>query len=255
MKIDSRSDSGENTREKENEMNTVNQVMTALKKKGSAQTRKIYAKHGAPEDMFGCKVADMKVIAKQIKGNQELALELFETGNVDAMYLAGMVADGSQMNKTLLNKWAKASDWYFVSEYAVPGVVCESPHARDLALKWIKAKKGCVAACGWATYSGVIATRDDDELDLKEIKSLLKQVEKEIDGKVGRVKYTMNGFVISVGTYVKPLLKDAKATAKKIGKVEVDMGETSCKVPLATDYITKVEKAKKTGKKRKTVKC
>ena len=65
----------------------------------------------------------------------------------------------------------------------------------------------------------------------------------------------MNGFVISVGTYVKPLLKDAKATAKKIGKVEVDMGDTSCKVPLATDYIAKVEKAKKTGKKRKTVKC
>ena len=65
----------------------------------------------------------------------------------------------------------------------------------------------------------------------------------------------MNGFVIAVGTYVKPLLKQAKATAKKIGKVDVQMGETSCKVPLATEYIAKVEKMGRVGKKRKTMKC
>ena len=61
--------------------------------------------------------------------------------------------------------------------------------------------------------------------------------------------------MISVGTYVKPLLKPAKAAAKKIGTVSVDMGTTSCKVPLATDYIAKVEKAGRVGKKRKTAKC
>ena len=208
-------------------MKTVAQVMTALKKKGSAQTRKIYARHGAPDEMFGCKVADMKTIAKQIKGNQELALELFETGNADAMYLAGIVADGAQMNKTQLNRWAKQANWYMVSEYSVPGVVAESEHVRDLALKWIKSKKENVASSGWTSYVGYIATRPDEALDLKEIKSLLKQVETEIDKMPGRVRYTMNGFVIAVGTYVEPLLKEAKATAKKIGKVEVEMGETS----------------------------
>ncbi|MGB7325439.1 MAG: DNA alkylation repair protein, partial [Rubripirellula sp.] len=79
-------------------MESVASVMAELKKKGSEQTRKIYTNHGAPASMFGVKVADMKVIAKKIKGNQTLALELFETGNSDAMYLAGIVADGSQMN-------------------------------------------------------------------------------------------------------------------------------------------------------------
>ena len=236
-------------------MKTVSQVMTALKKKGSAQTRKIYGRHGAPEDMFGVKVADMKVIAKQIKGNQDLALELFETGNADAMYLAGIVADGTQMKTSQLNKWARDANWYMVSEYAVAGVAAENPKAKDLALKWIKSKKANVASSGWTTYVGVMATRPDEELDLKEIKGMLKQVEKEIDAAPPRVRYTMNGFVIAVGTYVKPLLKEAKATAKKIGTVEVDMGETSCKVPLATDYIAKVEKSNRVGKKRKTIKC
>jgi hypothetical protein len=84
---------------------------------------------------------------------------------------------------------------------------------------------------------------------------LLKQVEQEIHQAPNRVRYTMNGFVISVGTYVKPLLKQALATAKKIGKVDVQMGETSCKVPLATDYIAKVEKMGRIGKKRKVARC
>ena len=229
--------------------------MSALKKKGSAQTRKIYARHGAPTDMFGVKVADMKTIAKKIKGNQELALELFETGNADAMYLAGIVADGSLMNKMQLNKWAKNANWHMVSEYSVPGVVNENDAARDLAMKWIKSKKEHVASTGWTSYIAFISTREDEELDLKEIKGLLKQVEKDIHKMPGRVRYTMNGFVIAVGSYVKPLLKDAKATAKKIGKVEVEMGETSCKVPLATDYIAKIEKLKRVGKKRKSAKC
>ena len=47
----------------------------------------------------------------------------------------------------------------------------------------------------------------------------------------------------------------AQTTAKKIGKVEVDMVSTSCKVPLATEYIAKIETAKRVGKKRKTIKC
>ena len=229
--------------------------MAALKKKGSAQTRKTFARHGVACDVFGVKVADLKVIAKQIKGNQELACELYETGNVDAMYLAGIVADGKQMNKRLLNAWAKNAPWQMIAEYTVPGVAVESGHGRDLAMKWIKSKSESIASTGWCTYSGVLATVPDDELDLAEIKDLLKQIEKTIHQTSDRIRYTMNGFVISVGGYVKPLSKAAKATAKKIGKVEVDMGDTACKVPLATEYITKMESAGRAFKKRKTIKC
>jgi len=236
-------------------MKTASQVLTALKKKGTAQTRKTFARHGAPDNFFGVKVGDLKVIAKQIKGNQKLACELYDTGNSDAMYLAGIVADGSQMTKRQLENWAQSAPWHMISEYSVPGVAAESPHAHDLAMKWIKSKKANVASTGWCTYAGIVATTQDDELDLKEIESLLKQIEKDIHKSPERVKYTMNGFVISVGGYVKPLSKKAKAVAKKIGKVEVDMGDTSCKVPLALEYIEKMEKTGRAFKKRKTIKC
>ncbi len=65
----------------------------------------------------------------------------------------------------------------------------------------------------------------------------------------------MNGFVIGVGSYVKPLLKQAKATAKKIGTVSVDMGDTACRVPVATDSIAKIESMGRVGKKRKRAWC
>jgi len=236
-------------------MDNVSSIMTELEKKGSEQTRKTFLRHGAPEDMFGVKVGDLKPIAKRIKGRQELACQLYDTGNSDAMYLAGLVADGGQMNKRQLNAWAKSASWYMISEYTVPGVAAESPHARDLALKWIDSKQESIAACGWCTYAGVVATRPDDQLDLDEIKGLLQRIVAEIGEAVNRVRYCMNGFVIAVGTYVKPLLRQAKAAAKKIGKVEVDVGDTACKVPLASEYIEKVESLGRVGKKRKTMKC
>ena len=163
-------------------MATVSKIMTELKKKGSEQTRKIYANHGIELESFGVKIADLKVIAKTIKGDQKLACELYDTGNADAMYLAGLVADGKQMTKRQLDLWARNSRWYMISEFTVPFVAHQHEAAVDVATKWIKSKTECIAAAGWATYAGILATRADDELDLDAIKELLKNVESEIDG-------------------------------------------------------------------------
>jgi hypothetical protein len=142
-----------------------------------------------------------------------------------------------------------------LSEYSVPWVACESPHARELALKWIDAKKEHVAAAGWNTYAGIVSVRPDAELDLAEIEALLARIERGIGAAPNRVKYCMNGFVIAVGAGVKPLLAKANATAKKLGTVAVDMGGTACRVPDALAMIQKIEGLGRVGKKRKTMKC
>ena len=236
-------------------MPTVTSVMAELKNRGTEKTRKIYARHGmATDNMFGVSVADLKVIAKTIKRQQALASELYKTGNMDAMYLAGMVADGSQMTTKQLHEWAEgAANLQMIAEYTVPWVTVENPHGQDLAMQWIK--KEHVAPSGWSTYSGLVATKPDDALDLAEIESLLGAVVKGIKSAKNRVRYTMNGFVIAVGSYVKPLVREAKATARQIGVVSVDLGDTACNVPLATAYIKKIEAAGRVGQKRKTIRC
>jgi 3-methyladenine DNA glycosylase AlkD len=238
-------------------MATVSSILADLKSKGKESTRAIYARHGMPADrVLGVSVADLKVIAKQIKGQQVLACDLYATGIMDAMYLAGMVAKGSLMPRQQLNDWAEgASEMQMISEYTVPWVTVENSDARDLASEWMRSKKERIAASGWCTYSGLAAIQPDSALDLKEIESLLGTVVKKIGSAQNRERYTMNGFVIAVGCYVKPLLKQAKAAAKKIGTVSVDMGDTACTVPLAMAYIEKVEAAGRLGTKRKTIRC
>lgn len=236
-------------------MDTLKEVMDELKKYGNEQTRKMYARYKIPGARYGVKVSDLKKIVKQIKGNQALALELYETENYDAMYLAGLVADGSLMTKKQLESWAKNATCGILAQYTVAWVAAESSHAVNLAKKWMRSRTETIACSGWNTYAGIIATKPDDELDFAEIKELLKEVVDKIDSADNEVRYTMNGFVIAVGSYVQPLLKAAKSAAKKIGTVEVDMGDTGCKVPVATDYIVKVETMGRVGKKRKTTKC
>jgi 3-methyladenine DNA glycosylase AlkD len=238
-------------------MPTVASIMAALKSKGTEQYRKIYSKHGMdPKRVLGVSTADLKVIAKSIKGQQDLACQLYETGIMDAMYMAGMVADGTKLTSAQLNDWLdRAEGLQMVSEYTVPWLTVENAHARALALKWMKSKKEHIAAAGWCTYGGLVALKPDEELDLAEVEGLLHTVVKEIHKAPNRVRQTMNLYVISVGGYVKPLLAKAKAAARQIGVVTVDMGETACKVPDALAYIEKIESMGRIGKKRKTMRC
>ena len=238
-------------------MPTVASIMAELKSKGKEQTRKIYARHGMDEKrVLGVSVADMKVIAKSIRGRQDLACELWATGIMDAMYLAGMVADGAKLSREQLDTWAESTaGLQMISEYTVPWLTVENAHARALALKWMKSKKEHIAAAGWSTYGGIVAMKPDAELDLVEIQGLLDIAVKQIAKAPNRVRYTMNTFVICVGGYVKPLLKQAKAVARQLGAVSVNVGETACKVPVALAYIEKIEAAGRLGKKRKTLRC
>jgi len=238
-------------------MATVDSVLGELKAKGSEKTRAMYARHGvAPGRSLGVSVADMKTIAKTIKGQQGLAMELYASGVFEAMYLAGMVAHGAKMSREELWAWAKGCDGLnMISDYTVPWVAVENAAGRELAMEWIASDEEYVVAVGWRTYAGLVTTKPDAALDLKEIEKLLGMVVERIGGAKNRVKYTMNGFVITVGSYALPLVGKALAAGREMGEVEVDMGDTSCKVPLVSDYIAKVAAAGKQGVKRKTIRC
>jgi 3-methyladenine DNA glycosylase AlkD len=234
---------------------TAAEVLEELKALGSPATKKVLLNHGAKEPFFGVKVGDMKKLQKRIKKDHALALALYDSGNSDAMYLAGLIADDAKMTRKDLERWVKQAYWYMLSEYTVPWVAAGSPHGHDLALEWIESDQERIAAAGWATLSSLAAIKDDTELDLAELKQLLKHVEKSIHQQPNRVRHAMNLFVIYVGSFVAPLTDLAVATAKKIGPVTVDMGGTACKEPFAPDYIEKVRQRGSIGKKRKTAKC
>jgi len=134
-------------------------------------------------------------------------------------------------------------------------VAAESDYALELAREWIKSEEEMVSVCGWSTYSNYVSITSDNELDVSEIKALLIKVKNTIHEEKNRVRYVMNGFVISVGSYVPELNVEAKDVADHIGKVHADVGNSACKVPLAKEYIEKVESKDRVGVKRKTCIC
>lgn len=233
----------------------LKEVMAALEAKGSEAVKTLLKKHGAREPFFGVKIGDLKPLAKRLKGEQALALELYATGNGDAQYLAGLIADGAKMTRRELQSWADTAGWDMIAGTTVPWVASEHPEGFALALKWIEAKDGQVVRAGWQTLGALVTIRPDEELRVKEFAALLDRVMRTLRTASEDTRLAMNYFVIACGTYSPALATKAIATARAMGKVVADMGDTACKIPDAESYIMKSRRGAPIAPKRKTVRC
>ena len=234
---------------------TVETIMADLKANGNEGIKKILLNHGVKEPFFGVKIEFLKTIQKKVKKDYQLSKDLFATGNADAMYLAGLIADENKMTKKDLSGWVKKAVSNNISEYTVPWIAAESQFGFELAMEWINAKEEYIAAAGWSTLSSVVSLKADSELDIKTLKALLDKIGSGIHQASNRVRSKMNAFVIAVGSYVIPLTDHAIATAKKMGEVKVIVDGTSCKVPGAITYIKKIKDRGSLGKKKKMARC
>lgn len=233
----------------------VQEVMDKLAELSSEQTKKTFMNHGASGNLYGVKIGDLKKLVKYVKKDHELALALYDTGNFDAMYLAGLSINPKLLTKETLQKWVGNADWYMLAEYTVAGVAAESLYALELAREWMESEDEMTAVAGWSTYANYLSITADEKLDLEEIRALLTRAETTIHQEKNRVRYCINGFVISVGAYVIDLHDEAMKVAETIGKVNVNMGNIACKVPHAVPYIEKIASRNKIGVKRKTCIC
>src|SRR3954465_6723268 len=111
---------------------TAAEIVQELKPLGSASIKKGILKHGIQEPLLGVKVEALKKIQKRIKRDYQLALDLYDTGIYDAMYLAGLIADESKMTKEDLRGWLKKATCGALTAYTVPWVASESPYGREL---------------------------------------------------------------------------------------------------------------------------
>ena len=233
----------------------IAELMKKLESLGSEQTKKTLLKHGAKEPFFGVKVGDLKPLQKAIKKDHSLSLQLFATGNGDAQYLAGLIADETKMSKKELTDWANTASWHMISENTVAWIAAESKYGWELALQWITSGKEPVAACGWATLASIVAIQPDSMLDIKKLEELMTLVVKNIHSAPNRVRSAMNKFIISTGSYVSALTAKAIQVANKIGAVTIDVGDTACKVPDAAEYINKAISKGGVAKKKKEARC
>jgi 3-methyladenine DNA glycosylase AlkD len=215
---------------------TLAEAMAALEQAGSSQTRETYARHGAPEPMFGVSFATLKTLLKRIGVDHELGLALWETGNFDARNLAVKVVDPARMSPGDLDRWAAAPYAPMCVAY-VAHVAAESPHARAKADQWLAAPSEAQRCAAW-TLVGAMAMCDEAAPDAW-FADRLAEIERSIRAVPNVRRAAMNQTVIAIGCRSAALRKAATAAAKRIGTIEVDHGDTACKTPDAAEYIDK----------------
>ena len=212
----------------------LQQTMQQLEELGTAQNRKVYARHGVNPNMFGVSFANQNKLAKAIKRDQALALELWATANHDARILATMVADPAQADDPLLDSWVADLDSYVITD-AFSGFVGKTALARPKAEEWADSDSEWPGRAGWHLVAH-LAMKEKDLADDYFI-ARLDTIESEIHSRKNRVRDAMNNALIAIGIRNLSLEELALAAAARIGKVEVDHGQTGCKTPDATEYI------------------
>ncbi len=234
---------------------TFEEIMHELESLATEQTKKIYQSHGVHEPHWGVPTTTMRSLAKKIKRNQPLAEQLYATGNYDAMYFAGMIADPKAMTEADFDRWMDAAYFFMLSDYVVAVSLAETDFAQAVADCWIKSNEELRMSAGWACYEWLLGSRPDSEFDPKKIKEMLSIAANTIHDQPNRTRYSMNGFVIAVGVSYLPLHGEAVKAAEKIGKVKVTTEKGPVSVPLATEAIQKAKDKNRLGFKRKSVRC
>jgi 3-methyladenine DNA glycosylase AlkD len=220
-----------------------NDVMNTLESMGTAQNRKIYARHGANENMFGVSFANLKTLKKKIKINHPLAVQLWESGNVDAMSLATMIADPEKVDEATAEAWLKGLDYYLLVDLLVGSVVSKTPYSKKKMEEWTQSDDEWIGQGGWHLLSHM--AMKDESLTDDYLLSYIDLIEERIHSAKNRPLHSMNGALISIGIRNDNLEKRAVEAAERIGKVVVDHGQTSCKTPDAVAYIEKTKKHRK----------
>ncbi|MXW95776.1 MAG: DNA alkylation repair protein [Acidimicrobiaceae bacterium] len=215
-------------------MAQLSEVMAALEAAGTAQNRKVYARHGASAPMFGVSYAELGKIAKRIKTDHGLAQQLWETGNHDARVLALRAADPAALDEPLARRWLGDLDNYILAE-GLGGLCAQTPHARTLSDSWRDDPREWPASVGWFI---VMCTAEDPQVwSVEELRGLLSQIEAEIAVRPNRVRHEMNGALIVMALRDGSLRRSVLAAAARIGPVKVDHGQTGCKTPEVAPYV------------------
>jgi 3-methyladenine DNA glycosylase AlkD len=217
---------------------TLEETLSQLEAYGTEQNRKVYPRHGVKEPMYGVSYANLGKMKKAIESDHALALALWKTGNHDARVLATMIADPKASDEAMLNAWVHDLDNYVLTD-ALGGFAAKSPAARASMETWIPSDDEWIGRAGWHILAN-LAMKDTDLSDAY-LTDYIEAIEREIHRKPNKTRDGMNGALIAIGLRNEQLEKRALAAARKIGRVEVDHGETSCKTPDVASYIARVK--------------
>lgn len=232
---------------------TFEEVMAYLEEHGIEAVRRVYRSHGAMEPLFGVKLTDMKPLVKTIGKDHELALRLYDTGNSDAMYLAGLIADPQRITMEELDDWVGKAYWDMLSERCVAVIAAKSTHGFEAARKWVRSPDEMVASAGYASFSTLFSVVPDEEIDMDEVRRMIDDIVVRIQEEKTHLQNAMKNFMIMAGIFIKPLYDYTLEAGKRIGTIKPSIPENNCNIQSVTDYLVRYAEKGRIGVKVKNM--
>ena len=219
---------------------TVKQILAKLESLGDDARRTHNAKAGAPDNQFGVKLGDIRAVAKELKSNHGLALELWETGNVEAQLLATLIMKPKSLSADELDRLTRSVTCAQVADWLNAYVVKDHPEKEALREKWMKAKDRWAARAGW----NLTASRVNQNGGGLDLPALLDRIEAEMPKAKPEVQWTMNFTLGAIGIHHPEHRKRAVAIGEAIGLYRDWPVSKGCTPPYVPVWVAEMVKRK-----------
>jgi 3-methyladenine DNA glycosylase AlkD len=212
---------------------TLKETLKELKDLGHEKVRAQNAKSGAGVNQFGVSLGQIRVLAKRIRTHHALALSLWDTGNVDAQFLATLLIEPKKLSAEALDRMVRSITFVRVADWLSSYVIAQHPDKETLRLQWLTADDRWAARAGWQ-LTAERATKQPEGMDLP---ALLDRLENEMVEAETEVQWTMNNTLAAIGIHTPKLRKRAIAIGEKLGIFRDYPVSKGCTSPFAPIWI------------------
>ncbi len=215
---------------------TLEETLKKLEALGDEKVRAMHQKHGAGNNIYGAKMGDIRKVAKSLKTNHDLALELWNTGNIDAQLLATLIIKPEQLSIEKVDKMVREGKFSWVADWFNSYVVKEFPDKESLREKWMDSNDPMAARAGWSLTAGRVS-REPEGLDLT---AILDRIETQMPIAPAEVQWTMNTALAQIGIRFAEYRERALAIGEKLGIYRDYPVSKGCTSPFAPIWINEM---------------
>lgn len=209
---------------------TVDEVMAELSDLEDARIRRVNERHG---DDHGVNLTQLRAVAKRVRKNHALALELWGTGDSAARLVALLICRPKEFSASELDAMLREARTPKVHDWLVGYVVMKGPHAEELRVAWLDDDDPVVASAGWALTADRVA-KTPEGVDLP---ALLDVIEAEMADAHERLQWEMNTCLAQIGIHHPDLRARALEIGERLGVLRDYPTPRGCTSPYAPEWI------------------
>ena len=215
---------------------TLKETLARLKSLGNERVRALNKKNGAGDNQYGVRMGDIRNVAAKIKNGHDLALALWNTGNIDARFLAILLIKPKQLSRADVDRMMRSVDFANLADWLISYVIKKHPDKETLRQSWMEDDDRWAARAGWSLTSERIG-RSPDGLDLP---ALLDRIEAEMPKAAPEVQWTMNFCLAGIGIHFPKLRKRAITVGEQLGIYRDYPVSKGCTSPFAPIWINEM---------------